>query len=782
MIVLIYFLISLAGGIIPAFIAKQANKNFILWWIYGAIFLPIAIIHAILLLIKLEKGIIVVRILLVIYGIFIFYFVTWSFSTQPGALKWFEIGMNKYNLGKTLYEHTDNVTALTSNIIDYMIKKTEFDWDILKKAFSDFDNEKIKEKAYLLEFAINKTREIDEKVKESIWTQQDAGRIKEIMQIYSNSTDDILSTQFISVQDYMDEITEIDRSIIDDEFAYFEGEKHVDKEYVQTFALDLIKALENVYQITINKGAYEEWSVPMGEARKIFHLYLKSLKDLNIYLKESPTALEANYRAYLNAESTYFKETTIVDEYIQHLDKENSRDNDNERNLEIIDQYTYIGDTLVITDQLNLAYNCYDKAIALYRDILSREGTSAIEKARDLHSIGELYDKKSDIETLVDVFNDFLSVFFPERLFFDEDALYDLEAFIRLDTILKKKPNLTRIIKEFTDYIDNFPTDEKMQLYTVENKILKTFFPDMSRAARADFAPILKENYDYLISPMNLTIFPLIKEAYEFLDKFNFDDVAQTYVEMLVDVEPIVFSAVDTVKNETSIAFLEEIGKAQGYVEGIFLSDSLLDNKTSEDIKELQKGIREDSKKVIDTVIQIKDTMAIMDELMKHMEKEKNIKQKLEKDIEMKKIQMDKVQSDVSRATKEFNDIVKDIFRENKIITEEYDALLVQISEAQDIGERLGLVPPGQRKTMKEDMKKARAEVRNEVVSLSTIIDNIVEVKNKVAKKYDTVANSEQLLSIKEKIVLLNQEIDDMFFKYFPEELEAEKEESEKEK
>ena len=88
------------------------------------------------------------------------------------------------------------------------------------------------------------------------------------------------------------------------------------------------------------------------------------------------------------------------------------------------------------------------------------------------------------------------------------------------------------------------------------------------------------------------------------------------------------------------------------------------------------------------------------------------------------------------------------------------------------LGESLGLVPPGQRKTKKEDMIKLRAEIKNEVISLATIIDNIVEAKNEIAKKYNKDAPVENLLAIKDKLIKLKDEIDAVVEEYFPGELE----------
>ncbi|MEG6584192.1 zinc ribbon domain-containing protein [Dendrosporobacter sp. 1207_IL3150] len=43
------FLTAVIIGLLPAFIAKSKGRSFMLWWIYGAAFFIVAIIHAIVI-------------------------------------------------------------------------------------------------------------------------------------------------------------------------------------------------------------------------------------------------------------------------------------------------------------------------------------------------------------------------------------------------------------------------------------------------------------------------------------------------------------------------------------------------------------------------------------------------------------------------------------------------------------------------------------------------------------------------------------------------------------
>ena len=45
MALIIYFAVSIVVGIGPALLARQLKKRFVLWWIYSAVFLPIALTY-----------------------------------------------------------------------------------------------------------------------------------------------------------------------------------------------------------------------------------------------------------------------------------------------------------------------------------------------------------------------------------------------------------------------------------------------------------------------------------------------------------------------------------------------------------------------------------------------------------------------------------------------------------------------------------------------------------------------------------------------------------------
>jgi hypothetical protein len=44
-----FFLLAVLIGLLPAYIAKNKGKNFIVWWIYGALIFIVALPHSLLM-------------------------------------------------------------------------------------------------------------------------------------------------------------------------------------------------------------------------------------------------------------------------------------------------------------------------------------------------------------------------------------------------------------------------------------------------------------------------------------------------------------------------------------------------------------------------------------------------------------------------------------------------------------------------------------------------------------------------------------------------------------
>jgi len=49
-------IISFGMGLLPAFMASQKGRRFVVWWVYGALLFPVAIIHALFIGASFKRG------------------------------------------------------------------------------------------------------------------------------------------------------------------------------------------------------------------------------------------------------------------------------------------------------------------------------------------------------------------------------------------------------------------------------------------------------------------------------------------------------------------------------------------------------------------------------------------------------------------------------------------------------------------------------------------------------------------------------------------------------
>lgn len=49
-------IISFGLGLLPAFMASQRGRRFLVWWVYGALLFPVAIVHALFLGMSFKTG------------------------------------------------------------------------------------------------------------------------------------------------------------------------------------------------------------------------------------------------------------------------------------------------------------------------------------------------------------------------------------------------------------------------------------------------------------------------------------------------------------------------------------------------------------------------------------------------------------------------------------------------------------------------------------------------------------------------------------------------------
>ena len=48
--IIVLILIDIVLSIVPAFLARNAGKDFVRWWLYGLFLLPVALVHSLLYL------------------------------------------------------------------------------------------------------------------------------------------------------------------------------------------------------------------------------------------------------------------------------------------------------------------------------------------------------------------------------------------------------------------------------------------------------------------------------------------------------------------------------------------------------------------------------------------------------------------------------------------------------------------------------------------------------------------------------------------------------------
>ncbi len=156
MILLYYIIGSVILGVVPAIIAMQKKRNFFIWWLYGALFLPAALLHSILLVLKLKKGMGVAYTLVILQGLGIFYFAAWFLTTQPLSIRQAEISEAKYKVAKLILDNRDAITAGSiSDFRAYVIGRTELQEKNVEAALEYFDDSLLSDKKKLTAFALD---------------------------------------------------------------------------------------------------------------------------------------------------------------------------------------------------------------------------------------------------------------------------------------------------------------------------------------------------------------------------------------------------------------------------------------------------------------------------------------------------------------------------------------------------------------------------------------------------------------------------------------------------
>jgi hypothetical protein len=445
-----YFLGSVVLGIIPAIIARQAKRNFFLWWLYGALLFPAAILHSILLVLKTEKGMYVVYTLIIVYGLGIFYFGTWFLSTQPVSIQQGEVCEARYKIAELILKDRDIISGgQVTDLKNYVAQQTKLKQPAIEKALEDFDNQII-----------------------------------------------------------------------------------TDKPKLTQFALDLLLSLDKIFKYISDKGAFDEFSVPMGAAAQVFTYYIDSLNLLNKYEEKDVSVVEANYESMLSTEQMYFKTTKNSRPFLEHLDAEARKDNSRDRMLTIIDHFLSVGKILTMNGQKDEAMRCDDAAISLYNKILKDSALVEKDRAGFMYKIAEANDKKGDAIKILVTFNDYLDLLFRASLYTDKDTSDDIQKFVKLDTIMKKHENLARTIQNFMALAEKNKSADQKDIANMTNSVLTApeIFSKLTETERNNYVKEINANYKIIVQPDDINSLPTIQKAFTFFEDYRYSDLADYYM------------------------------------------------------------------------------------------------------------------------------------------------------------------------------------------------------------------------------------------------------------
>jgi tetratricopeptide (TPR) repeat protein len=446
---LYYFMGSVVLGIIPGIIAKRAKRSFFLWWLYGALLFPPALLHSIFIALKLKKAMPIAYVFVIVYGIGIFYFATWFLATQPVSIEQADITEAKYKVSSLILDNPDSLTP--DRIPDF--------------------------------------------------------------------------------RKYAAEQTKLKEKNINLALDYFEQTMLGNRDKLVAFAIDMLKSIEKNYKFVSEKGAFEEFSVPMGASSRVFRTYIDSLVLLNKYSENDVSSLESNYESILSTEETYFKTTKYSEPFLEHLNDETKKELPKDRMLVLIDHYLSIGNLLVGNGQTGDAIRCYDSAISLYAKIIELPGLTLKDKIGYYYKIAEACDKKSESESILNTFDRYLSLFFAGSLYTDKDSIEELPRFMKLKTIAEKHENLIKAINTFMKISETNKRIAEQAMASMENTVLNEIFSRLSVNEKNNYAKVIDDNYKILISSNELSTLPTIEKAFNFFEQYRFANIANSYLD-----------------------------------------------------------------------------------------------------------------------------------------------------------------------------------------------------------------------------------------------------------
>jgi|GEM_PF-5228007 len=560
MVVLFVVIGCIIAGLGIALIAsKVMNKNFFLWWVYGSVCLPIAVIHLLLIFLKLEKLLLFLRMLFIFYLLVLLYYSLWFLSTQPVSMIQAREVNKKFILGKTMLDDIDKITADKNNRLEvYLSQKTGLAENTVDKFITGFNNSKINNKAYVQSFALkNLLGGIYENIK--VVRRRAAfydasvpmGAASEVFDKYVKALEII--NKYYSVDNEQDlyKLEDNYKTILDIQFNYF---------HKSDIAEEFIK-----------------------------HLHTQKAKAPAIFDRIKKMAADDD-----------------KDKIKKEMD----------RIKEIISYYEFIGDILIKDKKKKNADIAYKSAIELYNDIIESQGGINKENVILLSNIADLNSRNSDIDGFKKVLEQYITYFFEQDLYKDPINVTILKNFFRLDIIIKNKTNAKLSLEMFLGLTSKHRSKSETEIKLLENAVVESVFIKLNNKDKNKYVDFLDKNYQSLISETDLKKIGYVKSAYQFYEQNKYKKYMAKYEKVLEKQHKSLLSVKNNVINEDHKLVINNIKSGLDFVNKINSNEIKANKNNIAELEKIYSSIKADVNKINESINDIKEATKVVQDLL----------------------------------------------------------------------------------------------------------------------------------------------------------------------
>ncbi|MBN1524772.1 MAG: hypothetical protein JW904_09825 [Spirochaetales bacterium] len=478
MYILIYFGISLILGLVPGLIALKIKRNFFLWWGYGFLAVPAALLHILFITIGKEKLKIISFILIGAQGTLLFYFGNWIIASQQVAIEQSSIAANKYVISEYFLKNYDTVAQ--KNIPDLQL----YIQDTLRLSDADVASAFIDTAQFkpVLPDPESKVKDPKEQISDFMKKQMQA-----------------LKLTLYNKQETID------------------------------FFITMLDSIKENFKLTTEKADYREVTVPQIEAEKMFVVYLASLKLVNQFTTDTEL-IERNYKAMFSAEIDFFpaeyvQASAVRDDYLSHLEAERAvKGISIERKIDLLDQYVYFEERhdpekvrlFVRYVPYEKIGNCYIGAVSLYQELDAVETNPSIKKDY-IFRIIELSNKLGDFATISEYFNEYVDIYFQLQDYSNEAEKLKLVSIFDMNTVKSSDKNISEIVTKYLDVSEAAKTDTNVApLLNSENFLMMSAFEFISPETKSVLVEKINANFALLIDVNDISKQKALVEAYMF--------------------------------------------------------------------------------------------------------------------------------------------------------------------------------------------------------------------------------------------------------------------------